>query len=66
MLRVPEQERRAHQAFLRAEEVLHVFSSGAMRKAPSTKPRRPPTEPKNSSGGSKVAAFGRTLCLVAG
>ena len=33
MLRVPEQERRAHQAFLRAEEVLHVSSSGAMCKA---------------------------------
>ena len=33
MLRVPKQERRAHQAFLRAEGVLHASSSGAMRRA---------------------------------
>ena len=33
MLRVPEQEQRTHQASLRAEEVLHASSCGAMRKA---------------------------------
>jgi hypothetical protein len=33
MLRVPEQERRAHQAFLRAEEVLCASSGRARRRA---------------------------------
>ena len=33
MLRVHEQEQRAHQASLRAEEVLHTCSYGPMREA---------------------------------
>jgi hypothetical protein len=33
MLRVHEQEQRAHRASLRAEEVLHVCSYGPMREA---------------------------------
>jgi hypothetical protein len=33
MLRVPDQEQRAHQASLRAEEALHACSYGPMRKA---------------------------------
>jgi hypothetical protein len=56
---VREQEQRAYQASLRAEEVLHA-SYGPMRKA-KRQVKKATHRAEVSSGGSKGAAFGRAL-----